>query len=53
MSETKPTKVTFLFNTDLLEISSDKAQIIAQQCNCQSGKGFGLSKNIAKKFNDI
>ena len=43
-------KVTFLFNTDLLEISSNEAQIIAQQCNCQSKKGAGLSKDIAKKF---
>ncbi len=43
-------KVTFLYNTDLLEISSKEAQIIAQQCNCQSKKGAGLSKDIAKKF---
>ncbi len=43
-------KVTFLFNTDLLEISSKEAQIIAQQCNCQSKKGKGLSKDIAEKF---
>jgi hypothetical protein len=51
MSETKH-KITFLFKTDLLEISPDKAQIIAQQCNChyKTKKGAGLSKDIAEKF---
>lgn len=43
-------KVSFLFNTDLLEISPKKAQVIAQQCNCSSRKGKGLSKDIANKF---
>lgn len=43
-------KVTFLFNTDLLEMSSKEAQIIVQQCNCQSKKGKGLSKDISAKF---
>nr|QBK85739.1 MAG: uracil-DNA glycosylase [Marseillevirus LCMAC101] len=42
--------VTYLYQTDLLELSSKEAQIIAQQCNCYSKKGAGLSKDIAKKF---
>jgi len=48
MAESNPVK--YLYNTDLLELSSKEAQIIAQQCNCKSKKTAGLSKDIAKKF---
>jgi len=50
MSAPEPAEVTFLYNTDLLEIPPDVAQIIAQQCNCKSKRGAGLSKDIAEKF---
>jgi len=49
MSETS-SNISFLFNTDLLEISSAKAQVIAVQCNCQLKKRTRLNKDISKKF---
>ncbi len=41
---------TILFNTDLLEMSSKEAQVIAQQCNCTSKKSRGLAEDIIEKY---
>lgn len=42
--------LTYLYNTDILELSSKEAQVVAQQCNCVTKSSKGLSQAIAKKF---
>ncbi len=41
---------SIIYESDLLELSTKQAQIIAQQCNCVSSKTKGLSKDIITKF---
>ncbi len=41
---------SFIYESDLLELHSKQAQIIAQQCNCVSSKTKGLSRDILIKF---
>lgn len=47
IAELKKCGMEYLYNSDLLEVD---AQIIAQQCNCVSKQGKGLSADIAKTF---
>jgi len=42
----------YLYNSDLLELSTKESQVIAHQCNCMTRKGKGLSKSIFDKFPD-
>lgn len=47
---TQPSNLEFLYNTDLLDLDSKQAQLIAQQCNCTSKTAKGLSKDIIDRY---
>ncbi len=44
------TTITYLYNTDILDLTSSEAQIIAQQCNCVTKKAKGLSLSIKERY---